>query len=95
MRQTYRRRRDYVVARLEQMGLPIQRPAGAFYAFPDVRSLGMGSEELCERLIREAGVACVPGTCFGAEGFMRLSYCVSDADLKLGLDRIEAFLARL
>lgn len=95
MRQTYRRRRDYVVGRLEQMGLPLQRPAGAFYAFPDVRSLGMGSEELCERLIREAGVACVPGTCFGAEGFMRLSYCVGDADLKLGLDRIEAFLARL
>ena len=95
MRQTYRRRRDYVVARLEQMGLPVQRPVGAFYAFPDVRSLGMSSEELCERLIREAGVACVPGTCFGAEGFMRLSYCVSDADLKLGLDRIEAFLARL
>lgn len=61
MRQTYRRRRDYVVARLEQMGLPVQRPAGAFYAFPDVRSLGVGSEELCERLIREAGVACVPG----------------------------------
>lgn len=55
----------------------------------------MGSEELCERLIREAGVACVPGTCFGAEGFMRLSYCVGEADLKLGLDRIEAFLARL
>ena len=40
MRQTYRRRRDYVVGRLEQMGLPVQRPAGAFYAFPDVRSLG-------------------------------------------------------
>lgn len=95
MRQTYRRRRDYVVGRLEQMGLPVQRPAGAFYAFPDVRSLGMGSEELCERLIREAGVACVPGTCFGAEGFTRLSFCVGDADLKLGLDRIEAFLARL
>lgn len=57
--------------------------------------LGLGSEELCERLVREAGVACVPGTCFGSEGFMRLSYCVSDEQLELGLDRLEGFLARL
>lgn len=95
MRKTYLRRRDLVVERLEGMGLGVQRPAGAFYAFPDVRNLGMGSEELCERLIREAGVACVPGTCFGAEGFMRLSYCVSDEDLEKGLSRIEGFVAGL
>ena len=95
MRQTYLRRRDLVVRRLSAMGLPLMRPDGAFYAFPDVSGLGMGSEELCERLIREAGVACVPGTCFGAEGFMRLSYCVSDADLEEGLGRIEAFLGKL
>lgn len=95
MRQTYRRRRDCVLRRLGEMGLPVQRPSGAFYAFPDVSGIGMGSEELCERLIREAGVACVPGTCFGTEGFLRLSYCVSDAELELGLDRMEAFLAGL
>lgn len=95
MRQTYLRRRDLVVERLEGMGLRVQRPAGAFYVFPDVSGLGMGSEELCERLICEAGVACVPGTCFGAEGFMRLSYCVSDKDLEKGLSRIEGFLAEL
>ena len=95
MRQTYLRRRDYVVNRLSAMGLPLTRPSGAFYAFPDVSGLGMGSEELCERLIREAGVACVPGTCFGAEGFVRLSYCVSDHDLKTGLDRLEGLLANL
>ncbi len=93
MRETYRRRRDLVVARLGQMGLPLTVPEGAFYAFPDVRGLGMDSEELCERLVREAGVACVPGTCFGCEGFMRLSYCVADDALELGLDRLEKFIS--
>ncbi len=93
MRETYRRRRDLVVARLGQMGLPLTVPEGAFYAFPDVSGLGMGSEELCERLVREAGVACVPGTCFGCEGFMRLSYCVADDALELGLDRLEKFIS--
>ncbi|WP_322153825.1 pyridoxal phosphate-dependent aminotransferase [Paratractidigestivibacter sp.] len=95
MRETYRRRRDLVVSRLGRMGLPLTVPEGAFYAFPDVSGLGMGSEELCERLVREAGVACVPGTCFGCEGFMRLSYCVADEALDLGLRRLESFLATL
>ena len=77
------------------MGLALEQPAGAFYAFPCVAGLGLGSEEFCERAIREAGVALVPGTCFGAEGFVRLSYCVSDDDLALGLDRLGGFVARL
>ena len=92
MLETYRRRRDVVCERLGAMGLPLTRPEGAFY---DVRGLGMASEELCERLVREAGVACVPGECFGAPGFMRLSYCVSDDQLELGLDRIESFVSGL
>ena len=95
MRETYRRRRDLVVERLGRMGLPLTRPEGAFYAFPDVSGLGLGSEELCERLVRKAGVACVPGTCFGSEGFMRLSYCVADEQLELGLDRLEVFVSTL
>ena len=95
MRETYRRRRDLVAGRLARMGLPLTRPEGAFYAFPDVSGLGLGSEELCERLVREAGVACVPGTCFGSEGFMRLSYCVADEQLELGLDRLEVFVSTL
>ena len=95
MRDTYRRRRDLVCRRLAEMGLPLVRPAGAFYAFPSMAGRGLASEEFCERAIREAGVALVPGSCFGAEGFARLSYCVSDDDLTLGLDRLEGFLARL
>lgn len=95
MRETYRRRRDYVCERLHAMGLPLTRPEGAFYAFPDVRGLGMDSQELCERLVREAGVACVPGECFGSAGYLRLSYCVSDDELELGLDRLEGFVSKL
>ena len=95
MRETYRRRRDLVCEALGAMSLPLERPAGAFYAFPQVAGLGLPSEEFCERAIREAGVALVPGTCFGTEGYARLSYCVSDADLALGLNRLEGFVAAL
>lgn len=95
MRETYRRRRDFVCERLHAIGLPLTRPEGAFYAFPEVRGLGMDSQELCERLVREAGVACVPGECFESPGYLRLSYCVSDADLSLGLDRLQEFIADL
>lgn len=92
---TYERRRDLVCDALEEMGLRLVRPAGAFYAFPSIKGLGLGSEEFCERAIREAGVALVPGTCFGSEGFVRLSYCVSDADLALGLERLASFVGDL
>lgn len=95
MRETYLRRRDLVCERIEAMGPPLVRPAGAFYAFPSIKGLGLGSEEFCERAIREAGVALVPGTCFGAEGFVRLSYCVSDEQLVLGLHRLAGFVERL
>lgn len=95
MRETYERRRDYVCERLGGMGLSLEHPAGAFYAFPSIGGLGLDSEEFCRRAISEAGVALVPGTCFGSEGFVRLSYCVSDEDLKVGLDRLESFVASL
>ncbi len=95
MRQTYRRRRDYVCRRLDAMGLSYPAPEGAFYVFPDVSRFGMGSEEFCTRLIREAGLAAVPGSCFGAEGYIRLSYCNSEDELEEGLNRLEAFIQRL
>ena len=45
-------------------------------------------------MIREAGLAAVPGTCFGTEGYIRLSYCYSDRKLEESLDRLEGFLKR-
>ena len=95
MRETYLRRREAVCRRLGEMGLALERPAGAFYAFPSIEGLGLGSEEFCERAIREAGVALVPGTCFGSEGYVRLSYCVSDEDLETGLARLDEFISTL
>ena len=95
MRDTYRRRRDYVTARLDRMGLTYPAPDGAFYVFPDIRRYGLSSDEFCIRLIREGGLAAVPGSCFGAEGHIRLSYCYSDPQLQTALDRLEAFLGKL
>lgn len=94
-RETYRARRDAVLARLEGMGLATVHPAGAFYAFPAVERFGMSSEEFCLRLIDEEGVALVPGSCFAAEGFVRLSYCCADDALEEGLNRLERFVKRL
>ena len=88
----YRRRRAYVCRRLDDMGLSYPAPEGAFYVFPDISGFGLSSEEFCIRMIKEGGVAAVPGSCFGAEGYIRLSYCYSDEDLKTGLDRMEHFI---
>ena len=95
MRETYRRRRDYVCRRLHDMGLTFPQPEGAFYVFPSIRQFGLDDQEFCTRMIREGKVAAVPGSCFGAEGHIRLSYCYSDEELKKGLDRLEAFIAVL
>lgn len=95
MREAYRRRRDYVCRRLEEMGLSFPEPEGAFYVFVDIRKFGIDSDTFCTRMIREGKVAAVPGACFGAEGYIRLSYCYSDEELKKGLDRMETFLKKL
>lgn len=95
MLEVYRARRDRVVKALASMGLPVVEPAGAFYAFPSVGATGLASEEFCTRAIEEAGVALVPGDCFGAEGFARLSYCVADGQLDEGLERLASFVRSL
>lgn len=95
MREIYRARRDYVCERLRAMHLSFPAPEGAFYVFPSIEKFGLSSDEFCTRMIREGGVAAVPGSCFGADTHIRLSYCCADAVLKTGLDRMEAFLKTL
>lgn len=95
MADTYARRREYVCDRLTQMDLSFPQPEGAFYVFPDISRFGISSDEFCTRMIQEAGVAAVPGSCFGCEGHIRISYACSEADLKKGLDRLEGFLKAL
>ena len=92
MAAAYRTRRDYCVRRLREMGLTFPEPEGAFYIFVDIRPFGMDSETFCTRLIQEAGVAMVPGSCFGAEGFVRLSYCCSMENLQKAMSRLTQFL---
>lgn len=95
MAEIYAKRRAYVCSRLREMGLTFPEPKGAFYVFPDITRFGMDSGEFCTRLIQEAKVATVPGSCFGAEGHIRISYCCSDENLRKGMDRLEEFLKKV
>jgi len=95
MRQVYEQRRNYVCRRLREMGLFFPEPMGAFYVFPSIEKFGLSSAEFCTRMIKEAKVAAVPGSCFGSEGYIRLSYCCSDETLRIGLDRMADFLKTL
>ena len=95
MRREYRRRRDFLVPALNAMGLRTLLPEGAFYLFPDIRATGLSSEEFCMKLLKDFGVACVPGPAFGAcaEGFVRMSYATSLEKIKLAVARLGRMLA--
>ena len=97
MRDSYHQRRDFVVKRLNQMGLECHSPGGAFYVFPDIRQTGLGSKDFAMRLLEEEGVAAVPGTAFGpsGEGFLRCCYATGFDELKVAMDKMEAFVNRL
>lgn len=95
MREIYNQRRDYITGRLKEMGLEFPQPEGAFYVFVNIAKFGLDSSTFCIRMIQEGKLAAVPGSCFGADEYIRLSYCYSDKELKTGLDRLEAFIATL
>ena len=94
MKREYRRRRRFVISRLNEMGLSCHMPEGAFYAFPSIRSTGMSSMEFAGKLLKSEKVAVVPGTAFGTsgEGYIRISYASSLENLRGALLRIEKFL---
>ena len=94
----FKRRRDLVVAGLNKLpGVSCRSPRGAFYAFPNVKGLKRPSSEVAEALLNEAGVAVLGGTAFGqyGEGYLRLSYANSEANLRLALERMRPVCARL
>ena len=95
MRREYRKRRDWLVPALNAMGLPTLMPKGAFYLFVDVRPTGLSDEEFALVLLKEYGVACVPGSAFGAcgAGFVRMSYATSLDKIRLAADRLAKMLA--
>jgi aspartate/methionine/tyrosine aminotransferase len=94
----FRRRRDVVVKGLNAVpGITCRTPQGAFYVFPNIRGLGLRSSvEVADRLLDEAGVATLAGTCFGAagEGYLRLSYANSLANLEKAISRIADWSSR-
>lgn len=95
MRNEYKKRRDYVYNRLINMGLHVNKPDGAFYFFPKFPIKDkLSSFQLGVNLVRDGKIALVPGDSFSSlgEGYMRLSYAYDIETIKLGLDRLEAFL---
>jgi aspartate aminotransferase len=96
----YERRRKFVVHKLNSIrGLSCANPGGAFYAFPNVSEFFRGgirdSIQFSSALLRQAGVAVVPGSAFGREGHVRISFATSMENLKVGLDRMEKALAQM
>lgn len=93
--------RDIFAARCELIcqlaseipGLKFHKPEGAFYIFPDVSAWGTG-DEVAERLLEEAHVAVVSGSAFGCPSCIRLSYAVSEQDIRTALSRIAKFLTK-
>jgi aminotransferase len=97
MKKSYRRRRNYFVQSLNEIGLSCHMPGGAFYAFPSIRATGLTSEQFAEKLLLEEKVAVVPGNVFGAsgEGYIRCSYASSLEQLQEAIKRMKRFLERL
>jgi len=91
MMEVYRRRRDLLVRGLNSIpGIQCHLPGGAFYAFPNISSFGLSSEEFADLMLEKANVALLPGSNFGSqgEGFVRLVYASSEANIQTALERM-------
>ncbi|GMO67121.1 MAG: pyridoxal phosphate-dependent aminotransferase [Endomicrobiia bacterium] len=102
MRQEFEKRRNYIVERLNNIkGITCRKPEGTFYVFPNIKSL-LGKAfkerfintdiEFADYLLDIAKIAVVPGSAFGAEGYIRLSYATSIENIKRGIDRLTTIL---
>ena len=102
MRKVFEERRNYMVERINSInGVSCRKPEGAFYVMMNIKDI-LGkefhgkmintSDDFCELLLEKSLVALVPGSGFGAEGFVRWSYATSMENIKKGLDRLEEFL---
>jgi aminotransferase len=96
MREQYHRRRDFIVRRLNEIGLSCHSPGGTFYAFPSVRQTGLSEKDFAVNLLKTERVAVVPGTAFGAsgEGFVRCCFATSYDLLIEAMDRMERFVVK-
>lgn len=94
----FAKRRDFVINALNKIsGVSCLKPQGAFYAFINIKSYKKSSEELASYILKDAGVALLPGTAFGkhGEGYLRLSYATSMKNLQEGIRRMKLSLMKL
>ncbi len=94
MKHEYMKRMHYGLKRLRYLGFDVNEPTGAFYMFPSISRFNMSSLEFATKLVKEAGVAVVPGSAFSkyGEGYVRLSFAYSMETLEEALNRIEQFV---
>ena len=97
MRESYDKRRHFLLKPFEIMGLPCFEPQGAFYMFPCIKEFGMSSDEFATTLLKQEELAVVPGSAFGdcGEGFLRISYAYSIDELREAMDRMGRFIRGL
>ena len=94
----YQQRRDRMLELVNAIPrVHAQKPQGAFYVFPNVKSFGISSNEIQQRLLEEEGVAVLAGTDFGpaGEGYIRLCYATSMEVIERAMERIHGFFNRL
>ena len=89
------KRRDYVLERLEKMGLCAAEPEGAFYVFPSIEPFHMKSLDFCMDLLEKKKAALTPGSAFHGEGHVRISYCASEKNIEEGMNRLEAYVKEI
>ena len=105
MRETFIKRRDLIVSRLNNIqGISCNLPGGAFYVFPNIsdyfgcsfkdKAVNLGSD-FSTILLEEESVVSVAGDSFGASDHIRFSYAVSDTDINIAIDRLESLLKKL
>ena len=98
MLKEYDLRRHLIVRGLNEIsGIECAKPKGAFYAFANISSFKLSSQELAATLLQKAKVATIPGSAFGSsgEGYLRISFATSQEKIVEGLDRIGKFVEAL
>jgi len=97
MRESYQRRRDYLVRRFNEIGLPCHLPQATFYTFPSIKGTGLDETTFARRLLDEQEVAMVPGTAFGPSGagFVRASFSTSYERIEKATERLDRFVQSL
>lgn len=97
MANEYNRRRKYILDGLRKMGIDTFEAEGAFYVFPRIGKFGLSSDDFCQKLLDEKGVAIVPGNAFGdcGKGYARISYAYSVEHITEALKRMNEFIQEL